>query len=295
MQLEGKTCLVTGGTNGIGKASAMQLAAMGADVVIVGRNPNKGAETVTQVKQHCGHERVSFLACDLSSQTDIRRMAQVYLDTGKPIDVLLNNAGVVNMERRVTVDGFEETWAVNHLAYFLLTNLWLDRIKQSQDARIINVSSDAYKFVEGIQWDDIQFEHHPYKGFAVYGQSKLANILFTQALSRRLQGTSVVTHALHPGAVNTGLGQNNHAPILKWIAKLFQFFMKSADNGAKTSVYLCSSPEARQQTGRYWSNCKIQKLKPYAEDIEAAERLWGMSLQQTIISERTVAGDGETL
>ncbi|TNE46078.1 MAG: SDR family oxidoreductase [Deltaproteobacteria bacterium] len=286
MQLKGKICLVTGGTNGIGKASAIQLAKMGAEVVILGRNPEKGAATVAEVKESCGHERVSFLQCNLASQADIRRAAQDYLDTGKPLDILLNNAGIINLERKVTEDGLEETWAVNHLAYFLLTHLLLDRIKESDYARIVNVSSGAYKFAsKGIQWDDIQFERTPYKGFPVYGQSKLANILFTQELARQLEGTGVTVNALHPGGVRTGLGQNNQAFVLKLLAKVLMLFLKSSDNGAKTSVFLCSSEEAGKHSGDYWANCKVEKLPAYAKDKEAAQRLWELSLQQTGLAE----------
>lgn len=284
MKLEGKTCLVTGGTNGIGKASAMQLANMGAEVVILGRNAEKGSATVQEILKHSEHDKVSFLQCNLASQADIRRAAQEYLDTGKPLDILLNNAGIINLERQESEDGFEETWAVNHLGYFLLTNLLLDRIKESNNARIINVSSGAYQFVKGIQWDDIQFERTPYKGFPVYGQSKLANILFTKELARQLEGTSVITHVLHPGGVRTGLGQNNQGFFLKLIGKMVMFFLKSSDNGAKTSVHLCSSEEVGKYNGEYWANCKIKKLRPYASDREAAKRLWDLSLKQTGLS-----------
>lgn len=278
-----KVCLITGGTNGIGLASAKELASSGVTVTILGRNPEKGLHCVEEIKQYAGHERVDFLLCDLSSQESIRKAAATYLDTQKPIDILLNNAGVMNLERRVTVDGFEETWAVNHLGYFLLTQLLLPRLKERPKTRIINVSSDAYSFIKGLQWDDLQFEHG-YKSFKVYAHSKLANILFTFELARQLEDTDIIVQTLHPGGVRTGLGQHNHAPFLKILYKLIGPFLKKPENGAKTSVYLCTSPDIEGQEVGYWADCKRRELKSYAKDMDAAKRLWDISLQQTGLS-----------
>lgn len=279
--LTGKTCLVTGATNGIGKASATALAKMGAEVFLLGRNPDKGAQTIEEIRAACGHDRLTFLRCDLSEQAQIHAAAARFLETGKPLHILLNNAGLLNRERHVTVDGFEETWAVNHLAYVLLTDLLLPRLRESAPARIVNVSSMAYTFTkEGLQWDDLQFEHNKYTLFGAYAHSKLANILYTDALARHLADSGVTANSLHPGGVRSGLGQQNASPILKFLAKFILLFLKKPQDGAKTSVYLCSSPEVEGKTGLFWDKCKPKARKPYAADPTAAARLWERSYQQ---------------
>src|SRR5215207_6225037 len=203
-----KIILITGATNGIGKAAALELAKQGNTVVIVGRNPAKTQATVEEIKQQSGNSAVEGLIADLSSLADVRRLADEFRQRHSRLDVLINNAGALFAERELTVDGYEMTFAVNHLAYFLLTNLLLDLLKASAPARIVNVASDAHKGMK-INFDDLQLEKN-YGGMMgpAYGQSKLANILFTYELARRLAGTGVTVNALHPGLVRTGFAGN---------------------------------------------------------------------------------------
>src|SRR6266545_3993807 len=197
--MNGKICLITGGTNGIGKSTAQGLARMGATVVIVGRNAQKTSRVVEEIRAASGNKNVDSLLADLSSQQEVRRLAREFKSKYSRLHVLLNNAGGFFMRRQLSVDGIEMTFAFNHLAYFLLTNLLLDTVKASAPARIINVSSAAHKSGK-IEFDNLQGERS-YNGFAAYGNSKLANILFTIELARRLEGTSITVNALHPGMV----------------------------------------------------------------------------------------------
>ena len=206
MTMQGKICLITGGTNGIGKSTAQALAQMGATVVIVGRNAPKTAQVVEEIRAASGNNNVDSLLADLSSQQEVRRLADEFKSKYSHLHVLLNNAGGVFMQRQLSVDGIEMTFALNHLAYFLLTNLLLDTIKASAPARIINVSSDAHTSGK-IEFDNLQGERRYSPG--AYGNSKLANILFTMELARRLEGTGVTVNALHPGFVATGFAKNN--------------------------------------------------------------------------------------
>ena len=206
--MKGRTCLITGATSGIGRATATALAGMGASLVLVARDRARGEETAAQIAQQTGNRAVTLLFGDLSSQAAVRRVAAEFLASEQPLHVLINNAGVVNLQRSVTVDGIETTFAVNHLAYFLLTNLLLDRLIGSAPARIVNVSSDAHKFGP-LDFDDLENTRR-YRAMRVYGQSKLANILFTGELARRLAGSGVTANSLHPGAVATNIW--SHAP-----------------------------------------------------------------------------------
>jgi NAD(P)-dependent dehydrogenase (short-subunit alcohol dehydrogenase family) len=216
------------------------------------------------------------LLADLASLAETRRAAEQFLATGSPLHVLLNNAGVVQLERSLTADGLETTFAVNHLAPFLLTNLLLERMIASAPARIVNVSSDAHRFGGALDFDDLGSARR-YSGMGAYGRSKLANLYFTFELARRLEGTGVTVNAAHPGAVRTELGMNNDAPILKLAARLVQPFFRSAERGADTSVFLCSAPGLAGVSGRYFANRKQRKPHPRALDAMAAERLWAES------------------
>ncbi|MGH7863385.1 MAG: SDR family oxidoreductase, partial [Candidatus Binataceae bacterium] len=200
--MNGKTCLISGASSGIGKITATELARMGARLVLVCRDRTRGAATVAEIVEKTGSRGVELMIADLGSQRQIRQLASDFLARGWPLHVLINNAGLVNMSRTVTEDGIETTFAVNHLAYFMLTMLLLERIKQCAPARIVNVASDAHKF-GSMNFDDLGGEKR-YGGFRIYGQSKLANILFTYELARRLEGTRVTANCLHPGAVSTG-------------------------------------------------------------------------------------------
>jgi NAD(P)-dependent dehydrogenase (short-subunit alcohol dehydrogenase family) len=275
-ELAGKTCLVTGATNGIGRVSARELARMGARVFLVARDAQRAEETRAEITRAAPNAEVRILLADLSSQAEIRRVAAEFLATGSPLHVLLNNAGVTQLTRSETVDGIETTFAVNHLAYFLLTNLLLERIRASAPARIVNVASDAHRFGGPLDFDDLG-SARSFSWMAVYGRSKLANILFTRELARRLEGTGVTVNALHPGAVRTGLGMNNDAPLLKLLVALVRPFFRSPEKGAQTSIWACSAPELAKLSGRYFSDRRERTPNAHALDDTAARRLWDAS------------------
>lgn len=280
VDLRGRTCLVTGATSGIGRASALALADMGAKLFLLCRDPAR-AETLRQeIADEIGRRDVAILLADLSSQRDIRRAAAEFLATGEPLHILLNNAGVVYTERVETVDGIETTFAVNHLAYFLLTSLLLDRIVASAPARIVNVASDAHRLGGALDFDDLGASRR-YSGAGVYGRSKLANLYFTRELARRLEGTGVTVNAVHPGAVRTGLGQNNDAPILKLLTGLVRPLLRSPEKGAETSIWLCSSPDVAGVSGGYFAKRKLRVPHRLANDETASRRLWDASAKLT--------------
>ena len=273
--MAGRTCLITGATSGIGRATALGLAGMGATLVVLARDRHKG-ETLLGELRAAGAEDATLLLADLSRQAEVRRVAAEFLASPRPLHVLINNAGVVNVGRSETADGIETTFAVNHLAYFLLTNLLLDRLRASAPARIVNVASDAHKFAP-LDFDDLNSLKR-YATMRVYGQSKLANILFTSELARRLEGSGVTVNALHPGAVATGLGQNNGAWARALIAVLRPFF-RTPDDGAATSIYLASAPEVASVSGKYFAKRREKRPSAAAQDAAAAHRLWQVSAQ----------------
>ena len=274
MTMRGKICLITGGTNGIGKSTAQELARMGATVVIVGRNAQKTSQVVEEIRAATGNQNVDSLLADLSSQQEIRHLASEFRSKYSRLDVLLNNAGAVFMERQSSVDGIEMTLAVNHLASFLLTNLLLDTIKASAPARIVNVSSNAHKRAR-IDFDNLQGERSYSSG--AYGNSKLANILFTIELARRLEGTGVTVNALHPGFVNTGFGKNNSGFLFKILGAVVPLIARSPEQGAETSIYLASSPDVQNVTGEYFVDSKVAQAAPQASDTAVARKLWDVS------------------
>lgn len=277
--LLGKTAVVTGATNGIGKAAAVALAEMGAEVVLIARNRALLQQTAEQIKFETGNQKIDFLVADLSSQVDVRRVAAEFLASGRPLHILLNNAGALFNDRQVSVDGIEMTFALNHLGYFLLTELLLDRIRQSAPARIVNVASRAHESAQnGMNFDDLQFTNK-YSALQAYGQSKLANILFTRELAQRLRGRQVMVNCLHPGFVATRFGHGTK--IMGFIMSLLRPFQRSIDKGARTSIYLCSSPEVENVSGEYFVDCKIVQPNPYAKDDAAAKQLWEVSEQMT--------------
>jgi len=278
IDLRGRVVILTGATNGIGRATALALAGMGATLGIVARDRARGEETVAEIRAQTG-ATADLLLADLSSQASIRELAATILARYPRIDVLVNNAGIVNLKREETADGIESTFAVNHLAYFLLTNLLLDRLKASAPARIVNVASDVHKYVGGIRWDDLGWAQG-YQVMRVYGQSKLANILFTRELARRLAGTGVTVNAVHPGAVSTGLGKQNGV----WAAALIKvlgLFFRTPEQGAATSIHLAASPAVDGVSGRYFVDAKEARPSRAAEDDAAARRLWDLSSQMT--------------
>jgi NAD(P)-dependent dehydrogenase (short-subunit alcohol dehydrogenase family) len=272
--MQGKTCLVTGATTGIGFVTARELARAGARVLIVARTPEKGAETVRRIAEETGSQAVEALAADLSSQADVRALAREVKRRIDHLDVLINNAGVILLDRHESIDGIETTFAVNHLAYFLLTNLLLDLLKASSPARIINVASGAHRGAK-IQFDDLGGREH-YSGWRAYQQSKLANILFTRELAKALKGTGVTANALHPGYVNTQIFREEglRGLVLRFAANLFAI---TPERGAETTLYLATSPDVQGESGEYFARCKPASVSKEARNEANARRLWQFS------------------
>jgi NAD(P)-dependent dehydrogenase (short-subunit alcohol dehydrogenase family) len=279
--MQGRTVVVTGGNSGIGFETAAALAAMGARVIVTARNADKGRAAVAAVAQRLGAEaKVQLVVFDLADLSSVRRGASELLEQAPKLDVLVNNAGLVLSQRAETVDGFETTLATNHLGPFLLTNLLLDRILASAPSRIVNVASTAHRTARGgITFDDLQSVQH-YRTMRVYGQSKLANMLFTIELARRLEGRGVTANSLHPGTVRTGYGADGDVRgLLAFGIKISSPFFLSPARGARTSVYLASSPDVAAVSGEYFVKCKPKEPKPWAKDADAAQRLWQVSEQ----------------
>jgi NAD(P)-dependent dehydrogenase (short-subunit alcohol dehydrogenase family) len=275
--MDGKVVLVTGGNTGIGKETAAALASLGATVAFTSRDPARGQAAAADLRQRTGVE-VACLPLDLASFASIRAFASDFLARYDRLDVLVNNAGLINGRRTETQEGFETTFGVNHLGHFLLTKLLLDRIKASAPARIVNVSSDAHRSVrQGLDFDDLQ-SAHGYSFIQVYGRSKLANIYFTRELARRLDGTGVTANAVHPGGVATGFGQDGDLPgLLGFGYGLIRPFLRTPARGAETSVYLASAPELANVTAKYFADCRESQPTSVALDDEAARRLWDVS------------------
>jgi NAD(P)-dependent dehydrogenase (short-subunit alcohol dehydrogenase family) len=276
--VRGKRVLITGATNGIGLAAAEELARRGASLSIVARDDARAAEAVTRIEA-AGAEVVDVLKADLTSQASVRALADEALQRYARIDVLVNNAGAVFEQREVSEDGIERTWALNHLAPFLLTELLLDRLKESAPARIITTTSDAHKGAE-IPWDDLNAEQsYGARGFKRYGQTKLANILFTAELARRVEGTGVTANCFHPGLVATGFNRNNSG-LMRVAMTVVKPFSRSPEKGAETLVWLADSEQAGAENGGYFVDCKRAQPEPSARDMESARRLWEVSEQQ---------------
>jgi len=272
--------MITGASNGIGKEAARALAKFGTELVLVCRDRKRAEATVAQIAAETPEAKLSYQLADLSSQASIRILAKEFLARQRPLHILLNNAGAMYAKRLESIDGIEMTFALNHLGYFLLTNLLLDRIQQSAPARIVNVSSRAHLHARGgIHFDDIEGKSS-FNPMHIYGQSKLANILFTRELARRLQGTKVTVNCLHPGFVATGFGLNNEG-IAKTIMRLIRPFARDVNKGAQTSIYLCSSPEVENISGEYFADCRRVEPGRSALDDEAAARLWKLSAEMT--------------
>lgn len=273
--MNGKVVLITGGTSGIGKAAAVELAGMGAEVVITGRSQERGREAVGEIKARSGSDAVSLLLADLSSQAEVRKLAAEFRSRYYRLDVLVNNAGVLNEKRSETADGIESTLATNHLAPFLLTELLLDLLKASAPSRIVTTASEAER--QGrLDFDDLQSRKR-YGAFSVYGLTKLANIMFTIELAERLEGTGVTATCFHPGGVNTNFGSGETGGIASLLLKALKPFMRSPEKGAETLVYLASSPDVEGMTGKYLSDKKLITAKPVAYDAEARRKLWEAS------------------
>jgi NAD(P)-dependent dehydrogenase (short-subunit alcohol dehydrogenase family) len=277
--MKGRTCVVTGATTGIGRATVRELAAMGADLVIVARDEAKARDTKEEIQKATPGAIVDVVRCDFGSLASIRK-AGSELRKREKIHVLINNHGAVNIERQATVDGFERTFAVNHLGYFLLTHLLRDRLEAAgtpeRTARIVNVASTAHSGAR-IDFEDPMYDKKPYSGFQAYGRSKLANILFTYELARRLEGKNVTANALHPGVVATGFGLNNSG-WLKLLMTLGRPLLWTAEKGARTSVKLAASPEVEGVTGKYFDqHGRMVASSRESMDVEAQRKLWALS------------------
>jgi len=277
--LSGRVCLVTGATRGIGRETAEALAAMGATILLHGRDPDAVDAACNDIKQACGNASVFGCIADFSSLADLRRFASEIAQQHDQLDLLINNAGTAIWNRTDTVDGFEWLFGVNHLAPFLLTNLLLDRLKASAAARIVTVSSMAHVRAR-IDFDDLNWARRKYSGLGAYGASKLANILFTSELARRLEGTGITANCLHPGVVATNIF-STMGILGKAISVFARPLLLSPAKGAETSIYLASSPEVADVSGKFFDKCKAVQPAATARDTEAARRLWDISEQMT--------------
>ena len=280
--MTGKVCLVTGATSGIGEITAKALARQGATLTIVGRSQERCGATLERIRQAVPHADVEAILADLSSQEAIRTLEAQFRERHGRLDLLLNNAGAVYFERRESVDGIELTFALNHLAYFSLTNRLLDLLKASAPSRVVNVASDAHRYAGKIDFDDLEGRRR-YGGLHAYAQSKLANLLFTFELARRLEGTPVTVNALHPGFVSTNIFAGNGVPgwLMRRGAALIAI---SPEQGAQTSIYLASSPEVAHVSGRYFYRQRPIPSSAASQNQEAARTLWERSAAMTGLS-----------
>jgi NAD(P)-dependent dehydrogenase (short-subunit alcohol dehydrogenase family) len=277
VDMSGKVCMVTGATHGIGEATVRALAGMGAEVIATARDAKRGKAVVEAIRAKTGNPNVRLMLADFASLAAVRALAEEFRQNYSRLDVLVNNAGGIHIRRTLTVDGYEMTFAVNHLAPFLLTNLLLDLMKASAPSRIVNVSSDAS--LQGtIHFEDL---HGEQRGVAdAYQQSKLANVLFTVALAKRLEGTGVTANALHPGWVGTNIGANNGFPFTL-VRPIILMLGMTAEKGAETQVYLATSPEVAGVSGGFFFRKKPWKPNPLVNDDATVERLWRVSEQLT--------------
>ncbi len=273
----GKRVLITGATNGIGLAAAEALGRRGARLALVARSGSRARDAVARIEA-AGGAAPDILSADLASQDSVRRLAGEVLERYPRLDVLVNNAGAVNSSRQVTEDGLELTWAVNHLAPFLLTTLLLNRLKESAPARVVTTSSDAHAPAH-IPFDDLEAERS-YRAFRRYGETKLANILFTVELARRLEGSGVTANCFHPGFVATGFNRNNGL-LMSLGMTLVRPFARSPQKGADTLVWLVDSPDVSNETGGYFVDRRRAAPSSAARDTDAARRLWARSEEQT--------------
>src|SRR5712692_4909746 len=279
--MKDKVVLVTGANSGIGRAASLALAKKGATVVMVARDKERGEAARSETIRESQNASVDLLIADLSSLESVRQLATEFQKQYPKLHVLINNAGLFNQRRHVTTDGYENTFATNYLAPFLLTNLQLDLVKASAPSRIINVSSVGH-YNGHINFDDLNLEKE-YGGWKAYGQSKLALVLFTHELARKLQGSGVTVNFVHPGTVATNIWTRPFGPV-GFIKALPKLFMTRPEQGAQTIVYLASSPDARNLSGEYLEKLKVKKSSDESYDEEIAQRLWDVSAKLTHLS-----------
>lgn len=283
--MKNKVCIITGATSGIGKATALGLAKMDATVVIVARDQARGRASVAELQAASGNSNVGLLVADLSSLAEVRQMGSEFRSRYDQLHVLINNAGVAPTRRNVTVDGLEAVFVVNYLAPFLLTNLLLDMLKDTAPARVVNVAGDYHRKAS-IHFDDLMSEND-YNGIRANNQAKLALILFTYELARRLEGTGVTANCLHPGAVATGapLKDPDLSSFGRIMYRLVKPFFTSPEKGAETPIYLAASPEVENVTGKYFIKKEEVTSSPESYDLETAQRLWDVSMELSGLNE----------
>jgi len=272
--MNGKVCLVTGATDGIGKVSARVLAELGAKVIIVGRNPEKSAIVLDELRSISGNENIDLLMADLAVMQEVRDLAEQVISRYDRIDVLLNNAGGYFTKHEITSDGLEMTFALNHMSYFLLTNKLMELLKYSAPARIVNVSSNAHYGVD-MEFENLNGEQE-YKAWKAYQKSKLANVLFTYELLKKVPG-NITVNCLHPGFVATNFGHNNggfFGPVLKIAQRISAI---DPEEGAKTSIFLCSAPEVKGVSGKYFYKCQPKTSSRESRNMDTGKRLWQIS------------------
>lgn len=272
--MEGRVCVVTGATAGMGQAAAMELARRGATVVLVARSRERAERTRMEVMRAAGHDRVGIVLADLSAQAQVRAAAAQIPERWPAVHVLINNAAVYTRRRQESVDGIEVQLAVNHLAPFLLTNLLLERLRASAPARVVTLSSGAHRFAAP-RWDDLGMRG-AYNGLRQYSNTKLYNVLFTRELARRNPPPALTANAMHPGVVGTSLLLGGWAPL-----RLFRRWMRTPEQGARTVVYLASSPDVAAVTGEYFQDDRPARLSRAALDDDASRRLWEISARMT--------------
>lgn len=275
----GRVCLITGATSGIGLVTARALAAKGATLVLVARDAQRAEDHVQRIRHETANPAVNFLLADLSSLASVRSLAADFQNRHPALHVLVNNAGALFTQRTSTIDGYEKTFALDHLAPFLLTNLLLDTLKASAPARVVTVASDAHASAH-LDLDDLMYEHRRYRALEAYSRAKLANVMFSYELARRLEGTGVTANALHPGFVATAFATNN-GPLYRFGMLAARPFAISTQRGAETSIFLASSPAVAGVTGAYYTRCQPVPSSAESNDRAARARLWELSERLT--------------
>jgi NAD(P)-dependent dehydrogenase (short-subunit alcohol dehydrogenase family) len=276
--MQNKICLITGATSGIGQATAMALAQKGITVIVAGRDEERCQKTVARIQRETQNFHVDYLLADLSVQDQVRQLAADFKARYERLDVLVNNAGAIFFRRQVSADGIEMTLTVNHLAYFLLTNLLLEPLKASAPARIVNVASNSH-LGQHLDFDNLELKRG-YNPMRAYGRSKLCNLYFTYELARRLEGTGVTVNAMHPGFVHTNMAANN-GPLVRFFLPLVHRNSLTPEQGASTAVYLATSPDVEGVTGKYFVREREVESDPVSYDETAARRLWEVSEEMT--------------